>query len=68
MLTPDTKAPAELLIERTPPVIPKSNKYVFARAINGSLGHLLAVPSMHLQSSFHCHLTFAAVIPSAESF
>lgn len=30
----------ELLIERRPPVIPKSNKYLFARATKGSLGHL----------------------------
>ncbi|KAK2565527.1 hypothetical protein P5673_010614 [Acropora cervicornis] len=40
LLTPETKTAVELLIEKRPDSIPQENKFVFARATKGSLGHL----------------------------
>ncbi|XP_068679266.1 uncharacterized protein [Montipora foliosa] len=40
LLTPETKTAVGLLIEKRPDSIPKENKFVFARASKGSLGHL----------------------------
>ncbi|XP_067038855.1 uncharacterized protein [Acropora muricata] len=40
ILTPETKTAVELLIAKRPESIPEDNKFIFARATKGSLGHL----------------------------
>lgn len=40
LLTQETKSAVELLITKRPSAIPSANKFVFARATRGSLGHL----------------------------